>query len=91
MWVNGWERQPTKDGMYVVQHSTGTISCCEYTTDGGWNTHREPNGVLHTDTRLDETVYARWYEAEDPDPVPRWAYKVWISDKKTWGEADVQS
>lgn len=88
MWVNGWERQPNKDGMYLVHHSFGHVGCCEFTVDGGWNTHHDRDGVLCTDHRIDETAFARWYEAEEPDPVPELARKAWFSEKKTWREAD---
>lgn len=88
-WIDCWERQPDKDGEYMVQTLYDNDGSMSYTTIGGWNTHLDSDGNLYNKSMIDETRILRWYEIEENPPLPpEWAreartYKTW----KEWNNA----
>lgn len=69
MWIDMRECVPLADGTYLVQTVFGEVAPIHYTTEGGWNTHKDEKG-LHNDRAIDETYVARWYSVETPAAVP---------------------
>ena len=83
-WIDCWERQPDKDGEYIVQTVFDSAKPILYTTEGGWNTYIDSNGDLHNEKMISETHVLRWLEVDPvPDP-PEWARIAWRYG--TWEE-----
>ncbi len=70
MWVVTKEREPKRDGFYLVQMMYGKVNGLEFTIEGGWNTHYDSDGNLHTESAIEKTHVARWFDAPDPPEVP---------------------
>ena len=71
MWEDNASRMPDADGIYVVQTIYDDVTSMQYTIEGGWNTHREPNGKLYDEVAIERGYVARWYKVTKPQPVPQ--------------------
>lgn len=69
MWVITKEREPDKDGFYLVQMIYGKVNGLEYTIEGGWNTRYDYDGSLHAESAIEKTSVARWFDAPEPPEV----------------------
>ena len=85
-WIDCWERQPDKDGEYMVQTKFDHDRPMLYSTIGGWNTYIDSKGDLHDDKAIRETHVLRWYEMETPPEIPEWVREA--QKYKTWKEFD---
>ena len=67
VWRQG---KPEKDGIYLViwrlSHQRDAVT---FTTDGGWNTHREDDGSIFTEHALSDDTFILWLDVEDPQEV----------------------
>lgn len=70
MWINVRERNPEKDGVYLVQMMHGGLSGLEYTQEGGWNTHYDSKGNLCDQSVIPDNRVARWFDAPEPPEIP---------------------
>lgn len=70
MWVNTMDASPKRDGYYLCQFIYGNVSPLSYTVDGGWNTSWSSKGDMRDNYRMSETNIARWYEIDEPEPIP---------------------
>ena len=72
--MNGWidtrNYEPTLDGTYLVQMTHGGLSGLDFTIAGGWNTHYDSHGELHTESAISKLDVARWLDAPEPPEVP---------------------
>lgn len=67
VWRQG---KPEKDGIYfVIRHLTHERDCLGYTTDGGWNTHREADGSVFAKYAISDETFDCWLDVEDPQEV----------------------
>lgn len=74
MWIDTRECVPLADGEYYVQTVYGGVKTMYYTYEGGWNTHRDPDGTLHTKNAINDGYVCRWCKVEAPPTVPtEWA------------------
>lgn len=70
--------KPEKDGNYIIRRKDGTFFAVDYTTDGGWNTHRSVvDGEVYKDAaftaeQLDR--YAYWLKPISDDSLTPWSY-----------------
>lgn len=78
MWINTRDHNPDKDGVYLVQMASGSKNGLSYTVGGGWNTEREKDGTIWADAAMTNVQVARWFDAPEPEPVPREWYDEWM-------------
>lgn len=77
MWINSKERVPFKDGEYLIQTVFGDVRSLMYTFEGGWNTHRDENGKVNTNNRMENDGYiARWFLPPTPPTIP----EAWVDE-----------
>ena len=77
MWVNSRECVPFKDGEYLIQTVFGDVRSLMYTFEGGWNTHRDENGKVNADNRMENDGYiARWFLPPTPPTIP----EAWVDE-----------
>lgn len=69
MWVITKEREPDKDGFYLVQMIYGAVNGLMYTKEGGWNTRYDFESKLHREDAIDKKHVARWFDAPEPPEV----------------------
>lgn len=79
MWIDTREREPEKNGDYIVQLVTGKEDILSFTTEAGWNTFFSIDGLLRG-SALSKGYVARWFEASEPAPVPEEWYNEWLSN-----------
>ena len=77
MWVDTRDREPSSDGIYLVQMAGRYMSAMNYTTEGGWNTHKDSDGNLSDENAMTYKDVARWFDAPEPEPVPDEWYDEW--------------
>lgn len=70
MWIDTRDCVPLTDGEYVTQSVFGEVQYMYYTSEGGWNTHRDENGTLYNERAIDGLYVARWYSVPSPKEVP---------------------
>ena len=70
MWVITKEREPERDGFYLVQMMYGKVNGLEYTIEGGWNTRHDYDGSLYAESAIEKTHVARWFDAPEPPEIP---------------------
>lgn len=55
----GWMKTgaPDADGLYavVVGYSDSVMTTMNYTVEGGWNTHRDSDGVVDAENQIDNS------------------------------------
>lgn len=68
-WIDTRDCTPLTDGEYFIQTIYGEVVSMNYTTDGGWNTHRDGD-TLYAEKAINDGYVVRWYMAEPPQPVP---------------------
>lgn len=77
MWINSKECVPFKDGAYLIQTVFGDVRSLMYTFEGGWNTHRDENGKVQADNRMENDGYiARWFLPPTPPTIP----EAWVDE-----------
>lgn len=77
MWINSKECVPFKDGEYLIQTVFGDVRSLMYTFEGGWNTHRDENGKVNADNRMENDGYiARWFLPPTPPTIP----EAWVDE-----------
>lgn len=77
MWIDSKECVPFKDGEYLVQTVFGDVRPLMYTFEGGWNTHRDENGKVQADNRMENDGYiARWFLPPTPPTIP----EAWVDE-----------
>ena len=77
MWINSKECVPFKDGEYLIQTVFGDVRSMLYTFEGGWNTHRDENGKVNADNRMENDGYiARWFLPPTPPTIP----EAWVDE-----------
>lgn len=77
MWINSKECVPFKDGQYLIQTVFGDVRSLMYTFEGGWNTHRDENGKVNADNRMENDGYiARWFLPPTPPTIP----EAWVDE-----------
>ena len=76
MWIDTRNCVPLADGFYLVQTVYGAITGYDYTHEGGWNTRYDYKGNLHTDSAIENSYVARWYDVERPKDVP----DAWVDE-----------
>lgn len=82
MWIDTRDCVPLADGEYIVQTVCGRISYMHYTSAGGWNTHTDTDGNLHTEDVITDLYVARWFEIPQPEKVPEaWFDEYWAHEK----------
>ena len=73
-WIDTRDREPLTDGYYLCQTVLGDVEGMYYTTEAGWNTHRDSRGALFDDHVISAKYVARWYDVPKPPEVPEaWA------------------
>ena len=77
MWIDSKECVPFKDGEYLIQTVFGDVRSLMYTFEGGWNTHRDENGKVNADNRMENDGYiARWFLPPTPPTIP----EAWVDE-----------
>ena len=76
MWIDTRDCVPLADGAYTVQTVYGYVTPMNYTTEGGWNTHRTAEGVLSNENAIEDAYVVRWYDIPKPKKVP----KKWLTE-----------
>ena len=76
MWIDTRDCVPLADGTYVVQTVYSAVTSMFYTTEGGWNTHRDSDGNLSTESAIADGYVVRWHDVETPPEVP----KEWLDE-----------
>lgn len=77
MWIDSKECVPFKDGEYLIQTVFGDVRSLMYTFEGGWNTHRDENGKVNTNNRMENDGYiARWFLPPTPPAIP----EAWVDE-----------
>ena len=77
MWIDTRDYVPIADGYYLVQTVYGEITGLSYTLKGGWNTrYNRTNGELCTESVIEGTYVARWFDAPKPAEVPQ----EWVNE-----------
>ena len=73
--MNGWistrNMEPENDGTYLAQMAHGGLAGLDFTVEGGWNTHYDSKGNLHTESAISKLSVARWFDAPTPPEVPQ--------------------
>lgn len=77
MWINTRDCEPLVDGLYLVQMAGRYIAAMNYTTDGGWNTHRDSKGNVADGSAMTYKEVARWFDVPQPEEVPDEWYEEW--------------
>ena len=72
MWIKTTERKPEEDGYYLVYMNYGEVNALRYTVEGGWNTYRDYDGVLHASHAIDDSLITSWLDA----PLPPMEVKI---------------
>ena len=70
MWIDTRECVPLVDGEYYVQTVYGDVKGMYYTHEGGWNTHKEPDGTVYTENAINDGYVVRWCKIVAPPSVP---------------------
>lgn len=81
MWIDMKDCVPLADGEYLVQTVFGAVTPMTYTTEGGWNTYKDDEG-LHNDRAIGETYVARWYNVETPAAVPAEWLDAYMAERR---------
>ena len=66
MWIKTTDCEPLNDGCYMIQNKWGGVSSMWYTLDGGWNTWKDYEGVLHDDSKIESDYIIRWFDLPKP-------------------------
>ena len=75
---------PEKDVNYIICRKNGTLFAVDYTTEGGWNTHRSIiDGEVYKDAaftaeQLDR--YAYWLRPVEDESLTPWCYDQLIEE-----------
>lgn len=59
IWHDATLMSPPKDGKYFIVW-WDEVTMMDYTTDGGWNTHREPDGTVYSQYSLTGKYVELW-------------------------------
>ena len=77
-WIDTRDRKPLTDGDYLCQTVMGDVQFLSYTTEAGWNTHRDSRGALVDDSVIVAEYVARWYDLPKPPEVPEARVDEWL-------------
>lgn len=65
-WIDSRDASPDRDGTYLICTCYGDVDAVRYTTDGGWNTHRNEDGTLSDGYALGTDYIAQWFDHPSP-------------------------
>lgn len=82
MWIDTRDCVPLTEGEYIVQTVYGRVCHMNYTTEGGWNTHKDADGTLYTENAIEDLYVARWFDIPTPREVP----EIWLEEYREYRE-----